>query len=152
MANVVHRNRGTSLPARVTLAAADDLDGTTASSVTLKIRRGDRALIVQMSNGTLGTAGVDCIEISVAGGAYIADPTLVLASDPDQAGTYVTSSVLNVAGVEPVTPSNGAAIWKIGPYARSVTVRCARLTGTGGGTTWVTGAPSVYAFPIKNKR
>lgn len=153
MANVVHRNKGTQIPAIFTLAAADDLDGVQDGSRDLFIRRGDRALILQISNGTLGTAGIDCIEVSIGkGNAYQADPTLVLASDPDQGGTLIASGLLNSAGVEPVTPVNNAAIWKAGPYAHDVMLRCVRKTGTGGGTTWITGAPSVYAIPIKNKR
>ena len=152
MTAVMHRRRGTQIPAMVTLASADDLDGTLDGTQYLKVPAGDRVIIIQMDNGTLGTAGVDVIEVSVGGGAFVADPSLVLASGADQAGTLIASGALNAAGVEPATPGGGAAIWKSGPFARNVVMRCGRKTTSTGGTTWVTGAPSVYAILIKNKR
>ena len=153
MAAVMHRRRGTQVPAAVTLASADDLDGTTDGTQYLKVRRGDRVIIAQLSDGTLGTAGVDVIEISKDGGAnWVADPSLVLASGADQAGTLIASGALNSAGVEPVAPNLSASLWKSGPFARDIVMRCGRKTTTTGGTTWVTGAPTVTAILIKNKR
>jgi len=145
MASVIRNTKGKAIPAATTLAAADDLDG---AGTILFVPKGARVIIVQINNGTLGTAGVDVIEISAPpGAAFVADPTLLASSAADQGGTAVASAALNAAGVEPT----GAAAWKAGPYATDVNMRCARLTGTGGGTTWVTGAPSVLAFLIKGR-
>jgi hypothetical protein len=152
MADVIRRNRGTEIPATVTLATADDLDGTVDGSQYLTVPRGARVIILQVSNGTLGTAGIDVIEVSQGGGAFYADPTLILASGADQGGALIANGALNAAGVEPVTPNNGAAVWKSGPFAQTTVMRCGRKTTTTGGTTWVTGAPSVYAILIKNRR
>lgn len=150
MAAITTLRRGIEIPAIVTLATADDLDGTLDATQYLTVRHGDRVIIIQMSNGTLGTAGIDVIEVSFDGGAnFILDPTLVLVSGGDKAGTLV--SALNAAGVEAVTPDNGAAIWKSGPFTRTVIMRCGRKTTSSGGTTWVTGAPTVYAILVKNR-
>lgn len=143
MATVQRRFRGKEMPAATTLAAADDLDG---AGTLLRVPRGARVLIAQLNNGTNGTAGVDVIEISAPpGAAFVADPTLVTVASADQGGTVVTA--LNAAGAEPL----GGALWKAGPYPTDVDMRCARLTGTGGGTTWVTGAPQVIAQIIKGR-
>ena len=136
MTALIHRNRGTQLPAAVTLATADDLDGTLDGSQYLKVRRGDRVLIAQVDDGTHGTAGVDVIEISYDGTNWFADPTLVLASGADQAGTVIASAALNAAGVEPVSPGIGAAHWKSGPHTRDILMRCGRKTTSTTGTTW----------------
>lgn len=153
MANLIHRNRGTQIPAAVTLASADDVDGTLDGTQYLKVPRGARVIIAQLSDGTLGSAGIDVIEISQDGGAnWLPDPTLVLASAADQGGALIASGALNAAGVEPVAPNLSASLWKSGPFARDALMRCGRKTTSTTGTTWVTGAPTVTAILVKNKR
>ena len=130
------------IPAGTTLAAADDLDG---AGTTLDVSGTDRVIIVQINNGTAGTAGVDAIEISKDGGStWAADETILALASDDITGTVLAGGALNAAGVEPA----GAAIFKSGPHTGPTLMRCARLTGTGGGTTWVTGAPQVVAVRV----
>ena len=52
-----------------TLATADDLDGTTDNTQAYDVTGVDRLIIVQVNNGTLGTAGIDKVEYSKDGGA-----------------------------------------------------------------------------------
>lgn len=138
-------NRGSlrsKIPAGTSLAAADDLDG---AGTTLDVSGNDRVIIVQIANGTAGTAGVDCIEISNDGGSnWRADPTILALASDDVTGTVLATGALNAAGIEPT----GAAVFKSGPHPGPTLMRCARLTGTGGGTTWVTGAPQVLAIQV----
>lgn len=138
-------NRGSGrskIPAGTTLAAAGDFDG---AATTLDVSGTDRVLIVQINSGADGTAGIDAMEVSKDGGAtWIADDTLLALASDDVTGTVIVSGLLNAAGVEP----SGAAIFKSGPHSGKTLMRCARLTGTGGGTTWVTGAPAVVAVRI----
>ncbi len=138
-------NRGSirsRIPAGTTLAAAGSLTG---AGVTLDVSGTERVLIVQVNNGAAGTAGRDAIEISKDNGsAWIADDTLVALADDDTSGTVIVNGLLNAAGTAPA----GAAVWKSGPHSGSTFMRCARLTGTGGGTSWVTGAPQVLAIRV----
>jgi hypothetical protein len=127
-----------------TLATADDVDGTTDGTQYLTVPKGARVLIIQHNNGTAGTLGIDVIEISIAGGAFHLDPTLLAVADPD-VGANTAVTALNAAGVEPVN----MAAFKSGPFNQDVRMRCGRKTTDTGGTTWATGAPSVTAYLIK---
>lgn len=143
MAAINRRSIRARIDAATVLAAADDLDG---AGTELDVSGSQRVLIAQVANGTAGTAGVDVIEVSHDGGGnWAADDTLLALASDENTGTVVASGALNAAGVEPT----GAALFKSGPHNGPTLMRCARLTGTGGGTTWVTGAPQVLAILIK---
>lgn len=145
MAAITRRSIATPISIPFTLATADDLDGTVDNTQAANITGASRYLINQINNGTNGTAGIDCIEISHDGGVtWAADTTLILTSANDLTGTIVVSGVLNAAGAEPT----GGALWKGGPQEGPTAIRCARLTGTGGGTTWVTGSPTVTVTAV----
>jgi hypothetical protein len=127
------------------LATADDLDGTTDNTQAYDVTGVDRLVIVQVNNGTLGTAGIDVVEYSKDGGVTWSAATDVLAvASDDSTGTAVANGALNAAGVEPT----GAAVFKCGPFEGPTAVRIGRKTTDTTGTTWVTGAPTVYAFAI----
>ena len=136
---------------RFVLGTADDVNGTVDNTQALDISGADAVIIVQENNGTLGTAGVDVIEISFDGGSSFVAATAanidhghggLLAEDGSKAAA--TNAALNAAGVEPVN----AAYFSLQGIPGQVAIRCARLTTTTSGTTWVTGAPSVYAFVV----
>lgn len=128
-----------------TLATADDLDGTTDNTQAFNVTGAQRVFVVQVNNGTNGTAGIDVVEISKDGGVTwsAATDVLPLAQD-DSTGTVQASGALNAAGAEPAQ----AAIFKCGPYEGPTAIRIGRKTTTTGGTTWVTGAPSVLVFTV----
>lgn len=141
----------------VTLATADDLDGTQDGSQWFDITGAQRVLIWQINNGTAGTAGIDVVEISHDGGSqWYADGTGpvpntgLLASANDTTGTVLVAGALNAAGVEPATVPVG--MFKFGPYEGPTLIRIGRDTsnrGSGGtGTDWVSGAPTVLMIPI----
>lgn len=136
----------------VTLAAADDLDGVQDLTKTFDVTGCDRVLIWQINDGTAGTAGIDCVEVSHDGGTqWAADgSTVLLASADDNTGTLQANGALNSAGVEPGTIEVG--MFKCGPYEGPTLIRIGRDTsnrGTNGtGTDWVTGAPTVLMIPI----
>jgi hypothetical protein len=145
MATIERRSLRDKIPASTTLATADDLDGTTDNSQMLDVTGSSRVIYVQVANGTLGTAGIDVIEVSKDDGkTWAADDTLLALASNDLTGTIVANGALNAAGVEPT----GAAIFKGGPYEGDTVVRCGRKTTDTGGTTWVTGAPTVLAIRI----
>lgn len=127
----------------VTLATADDLNGTADGTQYYDVTGAQRVVVVQVNNGTAGTAGIDIIEISKDGGVNwaTADKVLAVGSD-DSTGTEL-NGVLNAAGVEPT----GAAVFKLGPYEGPTAIRCSR-GAAGSGTAWVTGAPSVLMFTV----
>jgi hypothetical protein len=140
----------------VALATADDLDGVQDLTQTYDITGALRALILQVNDGTAGTAGIDVVMISHDGGnewyaddgtAKVGPGVLPITAD-DDAGTIQASGALNAAGVEPATVRAG--IFKVGPYEGPTLIRIGRDTtgGLGGGTDWVTGAPSVDLIPI----
>jgi len=143
MANVIRNVKHNGIGATATLASADDVDGTVDGTQYLDVPAGARVFIIQHNNGTLGTAGIDVVEISIGGGAFIADPTLLAVASADQGGTLITA--LNAAGVEPIN----MAAFKSGPFARKVRMRLARGGAGAGGTAWVTGAPSVTAYLLQ---
>lgn len=136
----------------VTLATADDLDGTSDGTQWYDITGAQRVLVWQINNGTDGTAGIDCVEISHDGGnQWYADATTgLLASADDDAGTLLVNGTLNEAGTEPATVAAG--MFKFGPYEGPTLIRIGRDTSNRGangtGTDWVTGAPTVLLIPI----
>ena len=143
MAAIVRRSLIAKIPAGTVLATADDLDGTTDNTQLLDCTGVLRVIIAQHNNGTLGTAGIDVIEISKDGGTtWALDDTLLAIASDDHTGTVVTA--LNAAGVEPVN----VALFKSGPHEGPTKMRCGRKTTDTGGTTWVTGSPTVTAYPI----
>lgn len=134
------RSRVVPISITATLATADDLDGTTDNTQAFIVTGAQRLIISQWNVGTLGTAGIDVIEISRDGGAnWAAVDDLVPGTANDFTGNVAASGALNAAGVEPTT----VATWRCGPYDGPVAIRCGRKTTTTTGTTWVTGAPLV---------
>ena len=125
----------------VTLATADDLDGTTDNTQAYNVT-GCSRILLSSYQGTLGTAGVDVLEVSHDGGVnWAADDTLLLHSSNDVTGTVMAAGALNAAGVDPVTNLTG--LYTAGPWDGPTAVRIGRKTTDTTGTTWVTGAPSV---------
>jgi hypothetical protein len=127
------------------LATADDLDGTTDNTQAFDVTGALGVIIEQINDGTLGTAGIDVIEESHDGGYTWAACDTLLAIDSDAtSGTVVTSGALNAAGTEP----DAVATFKAGPFEGPTALRCGRKTTDTGGTTWVTGAPTVRMVAI----
>lgn len=146
MTAISRRSNIVKIPASVSLADADDLDGTTDNTQAYDVTGVKRLLIAQIDAGTPGTAGIDVIEISKDGGTtWSADTTLLALASDDNTGTVVTSAALNAAGIE---PTGKVAIFKSGPHEGPTYIRCGRKTTTTGGTTWVTGAPSVILIKV----
>ena len=52
----------------VTLATADDLNGTVDNTQAFDVSGYERVIIVQNNDGTAGTAGIDVVEYSKDGG------------------------------------------------------------------------------------
>lgn len=134
-----------------TLATADDLDGTTDNTQTLDVTGAAGAIILQIANGTAGTAGIDVIEFSRDGGDTWAAATAANLDGghaglqtEDGSAAATSNAALNAAGVEPT----GAAVFSLGPVAGPCLLRCGRKTTDTNGTTWVTGAPTVAAIRI----
>ena len=125
----------------VTLATADDLDGTTDNTQAYDVTGCSRILISSFG-ATLGTAGIDVLEVSHDGGVnWAADDTVLLHSSNDTTGTVMASGALNAAGVDPVTNLTG--LYTAGPWDGPTAVRIGRKTTDTSGTTWITGAPTV---------
>lgn len=131
----------------VTLATADDLDGTTDNSQAYDVTGALKVFIFQVNDGTAGTAGIDVVEVSHDGGVnWAADGTVLLHSSNDTTGTVLASGALNAAGVEPATPRAG---WfTAGPWDGPTAIRIGRKTTDTSGTTWVSGAPSVSMIVV----
>lgn len=139
MAAIARRSIRSPISREFTLASAGDLDGTSDNTQAVIANGATRAIITQINDGSAGTAGIDVIQVSSDGGSnWSADATLLALDANDFSGTIVASGALNAAGVEPTL----AAQFKSGPYNGPVAIRCSRKTGEGG-TTWVTGAPTV---------
>lgn len=81
MAAKTIRSRGIPISITATLATADDLDGTTDNTQAFDVTGAQRLIISQWNVGTLGTAGVDVIEISKDGGANWAAVTDLVPGD-----------------------------------------------------------------------
>jgi hypothetical protein len=146
MAAIRRRSLLGKIPASVSLADADDLNGTSDGTQHRDVSGASRVLIVQHNNGTLGTAGIDVIEVSHDGGtSWAADDTILALASDDATGTVLANAALNAAGVEPVN----MAIFKCGPFAGPTLIRCTRdATRNANSAAWVTGAPSVTAITI----
>lgn len=133
-----------------TLATADDLDGTVDNTQAANVTGAASVLIFQVNNGTAGTAGIDVIEVSHDGGktwgtdAADANPSLMAIDGNPVTGTILASSALNAAGVEPTLYAG----FKMGPFNGPTAIRCARVTTTTNGTTWVTGSPTVKCVAV----
>lgn len=138
------------IAAATELATADDVDGTTDNTQVLDLAGAAGAVIVQINNGTAGTAGIDVIEFSRDGGttwnaataAKIGNGHKGLLKGSDR--TAVTNAALNAAGAEP----SGAAVFVLGATDGPFLIRCGRKTTDTNGTTWVTGAPTVNAYRV----
>jgi hypothetical protein len=144
MAAIARRGLLCKIPASTVLATADDLDGTTDNTQVLDATGLLRVLYVQHNSGTAGTAGIDVIEVSKDGGTtWAADATLLALASDDNTGTSLVG-IMNAAGVEPVN----VAIFKGGPYEGPTKIRCGRKTTDTSGTTWITGAPAVFAISV----
>ena len=157
MTAITRRGQICPISNQVTLATADDLDGTTDNTQAYNITGAERVIVTQANNGTNGTAGIDCIEVSHDDGqTWKPDATTgLLCTANDQTGTLIVDGVLNVAGTEPTA----SGMFKFGPYEGPTWIRCGRKTSTitsmttydhtlTGGTTWISGAPSVYAVAV----
>ena len=133
----------------VTLATADDVDGTIDNSQILDLKGAFGAMIVQLNLGTAGTLGVDAIEFSRDGGITYKAATAANIGNGHGGlrklsdNTAVASAQLNAAGVEPV--SAATSVFFLGAVDGPFQIRCGRLTTTTTGTTWATGAPLVIA-------
>lgn len=134
-----------------TLATADDVDGTTDNTQVLDLTGAAGAFVIQIANGTAGTAGIDVIEFSRDGGenwkaataANIGNGHAGLMAE-DGTAAAASGAALNAAGVEPT----GAAVFSLGPVDGPFEIRCGRKTTDTAGTTWVTGSPTVAAMRI----
>lgn len=135
----------TPITSQVTLATADDLNGTVDNTQAFDVSGYDRVLIVQDNTGTNGTAGIDVVEYSKDGGVTwaAASDVLALASD-DAEGTFLVGGALNAAGTEP----SRYAVFKAGPFSGKTAIRIARGGSGASGTPWVTGAPAVNLIAI----
>jgi hypothetical protein len=128
------------------LATADDLDGTSDNTQAFNVTGCSGVIIFQVNDGTAGTAGIDVLQVSHDGGSNWAADDTVLAIDANAvSGTIAAGGALNAAGVEPATVLAG--VFKAGPWEGPTAIRISRKTGEGG-TTWVTGSPSVTAVAI----
>ena len=141
MAAIARRSVRAAISKSATLATADDLNGTSDNTQAFVVTGGDRLIIVQVNNGTAGTAGIDVVEYSKDGGLTWAAATDVLALGSDDAtGTVLANGALNAAGVEPT----GAAVFKAGPFEGPTAVRITRNASyNANSAAWVTGAPAV---------
>jgi hypothetical protein len=130
----------------LSLASADDLNGTSDNTQAYDITGADRVVVYVHNNGTAGTAGIDVVEYSHDGGKTWASADDVLAlTSHDAEGTFLVSGVLNAAGVEPT----GIAFFKAGPFNGPTAIRVTRnVSINAASAAWVTGAPSVGAVVI----
>lgn len=132
----------------VTLATADDLDGTTDNTQAFDVTGCSRVLIIQENSGTSGTAGIDVVEVSHDGGTtWAADDTVLALASNDTTGTIIASGALNAAGTEPTL----YAAWTAGPWDGPTAIRIGRKTTTTTGTTWVSGSPAVKMIVFGGK-
>lgn len=137
------------------LAAADDLDGVQDETKVLDLTGAAGCIILAGPIGTAGTAGVDVVMFSKDGGttykaalaANIGQGHAGLIAE-DGSAAAAALAALNAAGVEAVT--GVAMLFSLGPVDGPFQIKVNRKTSeyTGGGTTWVTGAPNVAAIRI----
>lgn len=142
MPAIVRRNLSNLRSTAVTLATADDLDGTIDNSQAYDVTGCSKVFIFQINNGTAGTAGIDKVEVSHDGGTnWAADDTVIAIASNDATGDILANGALNAAGIEPTTVLGG--VFTAGPWDGPTAIRIGRKTTDTTGTTWVTGAPQV---------
>lgn len=129
-----------------TLATPDDLNGTSDGTQAYDVTGAERVIIIQVNNGTAGTAGIDGIEISHDEENWALDTSLVIDANNDFTGD-VDDGLLNAAGVEPATDLFN--VWRGGPYDGPTWIRCTRNASINASTVaWQTGAPGVYLIAV----
>lgn len=144
MTAIARRSFRSPISRKFVLATADDLDGTSDNTQAVVATGAARAIIEQVNDGTAGTAGIDVLQESFDGGStWSACDTLQAIDANDVSGDIVASAALNAAGTEPTL----SALFKAGPWHGPVALRISRKTGEGG-TTWITGAPTVNCYLI----
>lgn len=155
MAAIKRRSVITPVSQMAVLAAPDDLNGVQDNTKSYDITGASRVLILQVDNGTAGTAGIDGVSISHDGGvSWVADSTTVLLeSSNDATGTLVADGLLNAAGTEPTGGTAAKlAVFKAGPYEGPTAIRIFRYaTDRSDTAAWVTGAPGVYLITVGQK-
>ena len=136
----------------VSLADADDVNGTVDNTQILDLKGARAAIIAVLNIGTAGTAGIDVIEFSRDGGTTWAAATTANIGQGHGGvrkfsdGSAVSGAALEAAGVEPTTAALSLFYMK-GPFG-PMHIRCARGGSGASGTAWVTGAPQVVAARI----
>ena len=142
MAAIVRRTTQGLRSTSVTLATADDLNGTSDGSQWYAVT-GCNRILLSSYQGTLGTAGIDVLEVSHDGGInWASDDTVLLHSSNDTTGTVMANGALNAAGIDPVTNLTG--LYTAGPWDGPTAVRITRdVSVNASSAAWVTGAPSV---------
>ena len=142
MAAIVRRSLENLRSTSVTLATADDLNGTTDNTQAYDVTGCSRILLSSFT-GTTGTHGIDVLEVSHDGGVnWASDTTVLLHSENDTTGTVKAAGVLNAAGIDPVTNLTG--LYTAGPWDGPTAVRIARDVAVNADSiAWQTGAPSV---------
>ena len=137
---------------RTELAEADDVDRSeNAASFDLTGSAG--CIILQCNDGTAGTAGIDVIEFSRDGGVTWKVATAANIGQghaglllEDGSAAAAAGAALNAAGVE---PTNGAAMFSLGPVDGPFLIRVGSNTlSSGTAEDWSTGSPSVDAIRI----
>lgn len=145
MAAIARRSLVSVIGTPVTLATADDLNGTSDGTQEFNVSGAQRVLIQQLNNGTGGTAGIDVIEFSNDGNEWRACDTLMAIASNDTTGDVLANAALNAAGIEPTLE----ALFKAGPFEGPAYIRCTRNVSTNANSAaWVTGAPSVRLIPV----
>jgi hypothetical protein len=146
MTAIRRRSIRAKIPAYTVMCAADDLNG---AGTTLDVS-GCQRVILAVFQATLGTAGIDVVQLSHDGGVtWAADDTLMLGNANDITGDIVADAAMEAAGVDPLVAAT--SLFKSGPYRGPTLMRVVR-DGTdaqpGTSVAWQTGAPSVNAFRI----
>lgn len=128
------------------IAAADDID---RDGTTFDLTGAAGCIIMQVNDGTAGTAGIDVIEFSRDGGSNWKAATAANIGQghaglllEDGSAAAAANAALNAAGTEPAA----VAVFSLGPVDGPFLIRVAPDAASG--TAWVTGAPSVDAIRI----
>lgn len=132
------------------LAEADDVDR--SENTTLDLTGASACIILQVNDGTDGTAGIDVIEFSRDGGVTWQVATAALIGQghagltlEDGTAAAAADGILNAADVEPA----GCALFSLGPVDGPFMVRAGSETAeSAGAVDWVDGSPSIIAIRI----